>query len=199
MSERPRDWDKELANIDKAIARSGSAPPPPAPTGATGVPVSPPTRPVPSGSSVSRGGILLTWFWVVLSVALAAALLLWPYDKGCGLHLSFFFGAVGTTAIFALLGAFSAWAHHRGMAHALSLIVLIWAGVAAAREVLPRTGYAKESLTWLCPAEPAGPAAPSVSPAPTASPAPTVSPAPSASPAPQSQAPVSTPAPAPAH
>jgi len=41
------------------------------------------------------------------------------------------------------------------LAHVLSLIVLGWAGVAAAHEILPRTGYAKESRTWLCPAPPA--------------------------------------------
>ena len=39
----PRDWDKELANIDKAIARSGNAPPPVS----SGAPMPPPTRPVP--------------------------------------------------------------------------------------------------------------------------------------------------------
>ena len=177
MSERPRDWDKELANIDKVIARSGSTPPS-APTGMSGGPVSPPTRPVPSAPSVSRGGILLTWFWVVLSIALAAALLLWPYEKGCGLQLSFYLGAAGTTAVFALLGAFSAWAHRRGVAHTLSLIVLAWAGVAAAREILPRTGYAKESLTWLCTVSPAAPSAQTQAPsAQTQLPAPSPAPA----------------------
>jgi putative solute:sodium symporter small subunit len=165
MSERPRDWDKELADIDKAIARHGSAPAPP---GGPAAPVSPATRPVPGGGGpgVSRGGVVLTWFWVVLGVALAAALLLWPYDKSCGLQLSFYLGAAGTTAVFAVLGAVSAWTHRRALAHVLSLIVLGWAGVAAAHEILPRTGYAKESRTWLCPAPPATPPVQAPSPAP---------------------------------
>jgi hypothetical protein len=154
MSERPRDWDKELADIDRAIARQGSSPAPSAAPGA----VSPPTRPVPSGGATTRGHIVLTWFWVFLAVALAAALLLWPYDKTCGLQLTFFLGAAATTAIFALLGAISAWSHRRGLAHVLSMVVLAWAGVAAAGEILPRVGYAKETRTWLCASAPVVPA-----------------------------------------
>jgi hypothetical protein len=169
MSERPRDWDKELANIDKVIARQGSAPPP-APTGA---PVPTPARPSPGAPATRTGHVVLTWFWVCLAIALAAALLLWPYDKTCGVQLTFYLGAVGMTWVFALLGAFSAWMHRRAFAHILSLLVLAWAGVAAAREILPRTGYAKESRTWLCPSAPAAPAAsPAAKPTPVPSPAP---------------------------
>ncbi len=151
MSERPRDWDKEMADIDKAIAKQGTSPATPA---SSGGPAYPPARSVAEPQRTSRGGVALTWFWVVLGIALGSALLLWPYDKSCGLPLAFFFGASLTTAVFALLGAFSAWAHRRGFAHLLSLVVLVWAAVAAAREILPRTGYAKESLTWLCPSAP---------------------------------------------
>jgi hypothetical protein len=148
----PRDWDKELADIDKAIARQGSAP---APSPAPGA-VSTPTRQVPAGSGgTTRGHIVLTWFWVFLGVALAASLLLWPYDKTCGLQLTFFLGAAATTSVFALLGAISAWSHRRALAHVLSLLVLGWAGVAAAGEVLPRIGYARETRTWLCASAPA--------------------------------------------
>ncbi len=153
MSERPRNWDKELADIDKVIAREGSTP---APSGSS-VPATAGTRPGPAGPTVNRGGVALTWFWVFLGIALAAALLLWPYDKGCGLQLALFLGAAGTTAVFAVLGAFSSWSHRRAFAHVLSLLVLGWAAVAAVREILPRTGYAKQSLTWLCPSAPAAP------------------------------------------
>ena len=168
----PRDWDKELANIDKAIAKAGSAPPPDVgrrsgdATDAAGA--ERPHRPGP-GTSCSPGS------GCCLAIALAAALLLWPYDKTCGLQLTFFLGAVGTTAVFALLGAFSAWIHRRAFAHMLSLIVLALAGVAAAHEILPRTGYAKETRTWLCPS---APAAPATAPAATPSPAPAATPSP---------------------
>ena len=36
--------------------------------------------------------------------------------------------------------------------------MLLWAGVVGASEALPRSGYARESRPWLCPAEPAAPA-----------------------------------------
>ena len=161
MSERPRDWDKELANIDKVIDRQGSAPPA---TGGGGA-GSPPTRPAPAGTGTTKGHIVLTWFWVLLSLTLAAVLFLWPYDKGCGLKLGLFLGVAGTTVVFGLLGAFSSWTHRRGLAHVISLLVLAWAAVAAAREVLPRIGYARQSRTWLCSSTPPAPS-------PTSTPAP---------------------------
>jgi hypothetical protein len=156
MSDQPRDWDRELANIDKAIAKQG-----PAPAGAA--PSSPATAPRgPAGvSAPRRTSVALAWFWVLLAVALAAALPLWPYEKSCGLQLFFFLGAAGVTMLVGLLGALSSWAHRRGFAHLLALSVLTWAGIMAAREVMPRVGYAKQSRTWMCPS-----AGPAVTPAP---------------------------------
>jgi hypothetical protein len=146
MSDQSRDWDREMANIDKAIAKQG-----PTPAGAPRRPAagarSPAGVPAPGKRSVA-----LTWFWVLLAVALAAALPLWPYEKSCGLQLFFFLGATGVTVVVGLLGAISSWMHRRGFAHLLALSVLTWAGIMAAREVLPRIGYAKQSRTWMCPA-----------------------------------------------
>jgi hypothetical protein len=155
MSDQPRDWDRELANIDKAIAKQGTTPAGAAPT--PGIAARPPAGvPAPRRRSVA-----LAWFWVLLAVALAAALPLWPYQKSCGLQLFFFLGAAGVTMLVGLLGALSSWAHRRGFGHLLALSVLTWAGIMAAREVLPRSGYAKQSLTWMCPS-----AGPTVAPAP---------------------------------
>jgi hypothetical protein len=145
-----RDWDRELANIDKAIAKQGPAPTGAPPSGAS-APRGPAAMPAPRRRSVA-----LAWFWVVLAVALAAALPLWPYEKSCGLQLFFFLGAAGVTMLVGLLGAVSSWAHRRGFAHLLALSVLGWAGIMTLREVLPRVGYAKQSRTWMCPS--AGPA-----------------------------------------
>jgi hypothetical protein len=99
--------------------------------------------------------VALTWFWVVLAVALGVAVAIWPYERACGLQLFFYLGAIGVTALAGLLGALASWSHHRAIAHVLSLLVLVWAAVAAAREVLPRTGYAAASRLWLCVAPPA--------------------------------------------
>jgi hypothetical protein len=143
MTEQPRDWDKELANIDRAMAKQSGPAPPVVPAGPAALPS---TAPVPA----RRRSVALTWFWVVLGIALAVALPIWPYDKACGIRLIFFLGAIGITAIVGVLAALASWSHRRGLAHVLSLIIIGWAGVLAAREVLPRIGYAKQSSTWMC-------------------------------------------------
>jgi hypothetical protein len=150
-----RDWDRELANIDKAIAKQGPVPAAGGPSAAA-TPRSPAGVPAPRRRSVA-----LAWFWVLLAVALAAALPLWPYEKSCGLQLFFFLGAAGVTMLVGLLGALSSWAHRRGFAHLLALSVLAWAGIMTAREVLPRVGYTKQSRTWMCPSS--GPSVPPAS------------------------------------
>jgi hypothetical protein len=96
----------------------------------------------------------MTWFWVILALVLAAALPLWPYGKTCGLQLFFYLGAAALAFLAGATGAVNSWRTHRGLAHVLALVVIGFAGVMAAREVLPRTGYAAEAQTWLCPAAP---------------------------------------------
>jgi hypothetical protein len=151
MSEQPRDWDRELADIDRLVAKQGAAPT----GGPTPAPASPRGPMTPGPVPVRRRSVALTWFWVALAVALAAALVVWPYQKACGLQLFFFLGAAGVTVIVGGLGAINSWAHRRGFAHILSLLVIVWAGIAAAGEILPRVGYAKAAQTWTCAAIPA--------------------------------------------
>ena len=128
MSDQPRDWDRELADIDRLVAKQGGPP-----AGGT-TPVSPPRGAPPvAPAPARRHSVVLTWFWVVLAVALGAALVVWPYQKACGLQLFFFLGAAGVTIIVGALGALNSWAHRRGFAHVLSLLVMLWAAIAAAR------------------------------------------------------------------
>ncbi|MGN6391102.1 MAG: hypothetical protein ACTHM9_02490 [Gemmatimonadales bacterium] len=170
MSDQPRDWDRELADIDRVMAKQNTAPGTPAgPVPSPGTPRALPAGPHP----VRRRSVALTWFWVALALALGVALAIWPYQRACGLQLFFYLGAIGVTALAGLLGALASWSHRRAVAHVLSLIVMGWAAVAAAREVLPRIGYATEARTWMCvappPARPA-PAAPAPAPAPAVKP-----------------------------
>jgi hypothetical protein len=166
MTEQPRDWDKELADIDRVIEKQGAPPPgggPPAlpPAGAS----SPTTRVPPVVEpSVARGSVAMTWFWVALAVLLAVALPLWPYGKSCGLQLFFYLGAATLALLAGATGAVNSWRTRSGLAHVISLLVIVAAGIMGAREVLPRTGYAAQAETWLCPSVP--------EPAPTATPAP---------------------------
>jgi hypothetical protein len=148
MTEQPRNWDKELSDIDKVIARQ----PAPAPGPAAGKPATPP----------QRRFVALTWFWTGLAMILAVALPLWPNDKSCGLSLVFYLGAAGIALLMGVLGALASWSYRRGLAFVLSLVAILWAGVMATREILPRAGYAKHELHWTCPEEP-----PAAAPVPT--------------------------------
>ena len=149
MTEQPRNWDKELSDIDKVIARQ----PAPASAPAPGAGKAP--------SPAQRRFVALTWFWTGLAIILAVALPLWPNDKSCGLRLVFYLGAALIALLMGVLGALASWSHRRGLAFLLSLVATLWAGVMAAREIMPRVGYAKQELQWTCPEEPpaAAPAA----------------------------------------
>jgi hypothetical protein len=143
MTEQPRDWDKELSDIDRAIAKQ----PVPAPVSTPGAPTVPAFR---------RRFVALTWFWTTLAIILAVALVIWPYEKLCGIQLVFYLFAAALAILMGFLGALASWSYRRALAHVLSLVVIAWSAVMVAREVLPRTGYARETLSWTCPEEPAG-------------------------------------------
>ena len=172
--EPPRDWDKELAAIDKLIATgAGGAPASPAPVGKRADQPQPArgggqVTPAPGG----RRAALLTWFRVALGVLLAVALFQWPYQRSCGLPLfGYLFGVAALLAV-SLSGLVSAWRARSALAHSVSLGLLLLGAGLGAREVLPRTGYAKSEAAWMCEA---GPAQRSQRPAPSQ----TVPPAPS--------------------
>jgi hypothetical protein len=142
MTEPPRDWNRELADIDRVIEKG------PGPAG------TPALLPAPGSPPVAKGSVARTWFWVVLALLLAVALPIWPYGKACGLQFFFFLGAATLALLAGVAGALSSWATRRGLAHLLALFVVVWAGAMVASEVLPRVGYAAHSKTWLCPATP---------------------------------------------
>ncbi|HEU5042081.1 MAG TPA: hypothetical protein VFT84_14730 [Gemmatimonadales bacterium] len=192
MTDQPRDWDKELADIDRMMAKTGGA------AGQGGGGAVAPRAAVPAPGTVRaapaarRGSVAITWLWVMLAVGLAVALPLWPYQRTCGLQAAFFLGAIGVTLLVGGLAALSSWANQRGLAHVVSLAVIAWAATMAAREILPRVGYAREARTWTCASAPA--AQPVPAPTQQAAPAPTGQTAP----APAGQAPAPTgPEPAP--
>jgi hypothetical protein len=154
-ADQPRDWDRELAAIDKVLEQQRSGAPPPPTALPPGSVVRPPVAtPAPA---VGRRSVARTWFWTVLALALGIGLAVWPYPKACGLQLFFYLGAVAVTVVAGVVGALASWSHHRGVAHLICLLVLLWAGVVGASEALPRGGYARETRLWLCPAEPAAP------------------------------------------
>jgi hypothetical protein len=149
MSDQPRDWDKELADIDKVIAKmpaQGSAPASSAPAA---LPAGRSAAPIASGGKLA---VFTTWLRVGLGIALAVGITQWPYASACGLNLMVYLGAIGVVIIAGLWSSVSSWRRRMGLAHTLSLLVLLWGLVLGAREVLPRSGYAKHTRTWSCPA-----------------------------------------------
>jgi hypothetical protein len=150
MSPEQRDWDKELAEIDKVIARSPQAGLPPAPASAP-VPAAQ-GQSLPAAAPVrSRKATAATWFQVILGGLLAIGMTQWPYAHGCGIKLFLYMGAAALVVVAGVWGAVSSWRRHMGLAHTLALVVTLWGLVLVAREVLPRIGYAAEASTWMCP------------------------------------------------
>jgi hypothetical protein len=131
-----RDWDKELAAIDRAIERA---------------PLSPSATPRPDVSlAPARGSAGRVWGRLALVVALGAALPFWPYARGCGVGLVLYLGAVAVLLAASTWAATHAWRHRRPAAHVLALAAIAWGSALAAREVLPRIGYARVPATWAC-------------------------------------------------
>lgn len=100
-------------------------------------------------------------FWVfprlVPVLALSAGILFWPYDARCGLDLAGYLGAVAAVALGGAWLAAATWRCRMPVVHTLAMLIVAWGLVMAAREALPRVGYAKpdaERATWTCRAAP---------------------------------------------
>jgi small-conductance mechanosensitive channel len=150
MSDQPRDWDRELADIDKAIAKMPTPPGPPA--GVARSAATPAASPAtgPAGMAVRRRDRAATWLWIVLGLALGVALPLWPYAAACGTGLFGYLAVIAMLIISAVLALRTSWRARQGRANALAVVLLVWGLCLAAMAVLPRIGYARASATWMC-------------------------------------------------
>jgi len=164
-----RDWDKELAKIDKQLAsisddalagkpaaQGAGAAGAKAPAGKALGPARAPVAALPSGEPrverETRGWQV--YLRLLLSVAAGIALLIWPYDTRCGTGL---IGYLGATAIVTASGIWSGvwtWRHRAPRAHTVSLLLILWGMVLGSIQVLPRIGYGKPDpqhpATWAC-------------------------------------------------
>lgn len=156
-----KNWDKELAKVDKQLASLsdeallGTATPAPI-TGARDagrVPAkSAPAASAPVASKATSG------FWVyarlALVVVVAAAMPIWPYPAKCGVGLAGYLAAVGVVIAGGVWSSIWTWRHRAPRAHTVSLLVLSWGLVLGGMEVLPRIGYAipnaAHPATWFC-------------------------------------------------
>ncbi|HET9293954.1 MAG TPA: hypothetical protein VFO06_06635 [Gemmatimonadales bacterium] len=147
MTEKPRDWDREMAEIDKVIAKGGGVGPAPVPA-----PRAAGAAPAPGGTglAVSRKQALTTWIRALLGILLVGGILQWPYAHRCGLGLVLYLGASGTVVVAGLWTMIVSWRRRQGWAHTAGLLTLLAGLGLVAMAVLPRLGYARVTLPWLC-------------------------------------------------
>lgn len=150
----PRDWDKEMADIDKLMASDKAPAPNGLPSGgavARSGSASPASSPSRSGGLASRPRDAFgVWLKVLLGALGGAALFYWPYGKSCGPMLyAYLVGvlAVSAAGIWSMRGA---WTHRRGWALVIGMLVFLLGCGLAAAEILPRVGYAAVAHSWTC-------------------------------------------------
>ena len=140
----PRDWDKDLAAVDKAIESWKATTPGTSPSSTKAAPV------VVAGAE-PRKGAMATWLRVLLVLAFAIAVPFWPYPRECGINLFLYLGVTTLLVVAGLWGAANSWNRRLGTAHVLSLLTVVWGLALVAAEVLPRVGYAAHQSRWMCP------------------------------------------------
>jgi hypothetical protein len=144
VSDQPRDWDKELAAIDKVMAKGGGAPSSvPAQRGGGGAVAAP-------GRALSRRTTLTTWVRAALGILVAVAVLQWPYAHRCGLGLILYLGSAATVAVAGAWTMIVSWNRRQGWAHLVGLGVFLGGLGLVATVLLPRLGYTATLLPWLC-------------------------------------------------
>jgi len=155
--DKERDWDREMAEVDRLLKKLPDAEPTlgrgAAPTLKKTPAVSPGGAPgaAPAGRAGGRGVARIgTWTRVVLGLLLGIGMTQWPYTHGCGPRLIFYLVGVGAVLAAGVWSGISSWKGRLGAAHLLAQGLIIWGLVLAAREVLPRIGYARQQATFFC-------------------------------------------------
>jgi hypothetical protein len=177
MAPADRDWEKELAKIDKQLASlPDEALMPAAPEKQT--------KSASSGARSGRGAApaasaeprQTTSFGVfarlTLALAVGIAMAFWPYPSRCGFGLIGYLAAVGVMTAGGVWASIWTWRHRASRAHLVSLAITVWGVLLGSQEILPRIGYAyptdKHPGAWSCSAVPTRPSTtPSPAPTPT--------------------------------
>jgi len=151
---KDRDWDREMREVDKLLAKLPDADPTLG-HGAPTVPrayAAPGAHATPSGEGrAAAGARLTTWIRVGLGLMLGVGMLVWPYSHVCGVKLIFYMIGASTVIVAGVWSGISSWKRRMGLAHLVSLGLVLWGLVLAAAVVLPRAGYANQTAVWFCP------------------------------------------------
>jgi len=156
--EKDRDWDKEMAEVDRllkklpladpTLGRSGGGDPTAKRSAVSAGGGTPTSRAV----AAAGGGRLGAWVKVGLGVLIGIGIApgVWPYTHGCGLRLIFYLLGVSTVIATGVWASVASWRRRMGFAHTVSQILIIWGVLLMTREVVPRVG-ANAAALWLCP------------------------------------------------
>ena len=143
-----KDWDRELAKIDKQLESVSDEQLFPKSAAKT----TPERQEI--AEKQSRTSTLGVMMRLLLSVALGIGMIFWPYQARCGFGLLAYLFAVAVLIGAGGWSAVWAWRHRAGKAHVLSLLIVVWGTILGAQEILPRLGYAKPTLdhpsVWQC-------------------------------------------------
>jgi hypothetical protein len=146
--EKDRDWDQEMREVNRLLAKLPEADP--SLVGGSVPTLRKPVAPASSPAGPTGGEWLGAWARVTLGLLIGAGMTQWPNAHECGLNLLFY--GVGVAAVMAagLWSSVASWKRRLAVAHVLSQLLIIWALLLAARELLPRIGYASTQREWLC-------------------------------------------------
>jgi hypothetical protein len=147
----PRDWDKEMAEIDKIIAKQPVGASQGAVTKAGGA--APVQRQAPESAPVvtSRRAVLTTWVSVLLGVMVAAGVVFaWPYAHTCGIPLYGYLAAAAGVMLVGLWAAVLSWKRRIALAHLTALLVTLTGAVILGKAVLDRSSYPGRPAAWSC-------------------------------------------------
>jgi hypothetical protein len=144
-----KNWEKELARIDKQLESMADEALLPSSAAAT------PEAKAEVKAQQKRTRTLGVLARLTLAVLAGVGVLFWPYDARCGLGLAAYLLAVGIVVGSGVWSAIWSWRHRSPRAHVLSLLLVLWGLTLGAVEILPRAGYARPEpgrpTTWLCP------------------------------------------------
>jgi len=161
-TEKERDWDKEMAEVDRLLKKLPYAEPTLGRAGGGGGGGEPTVKKPAVSVSPGAGAMspprptarewLATWVKVGLGVLVGIGVTpgVWPYSHGCGLRLIFYLVGVTTVIAAGLWASISSWRRRLGFAHVVSQVLIVWGTLLLTREVLPRLG-ADAAAQWLCP------------------------------------------------
>jgi len=152
-----KNWDTELKKIDRML--EGASDEALLPTKNAKTPQAR-AEAVAVQKNTSTLGVMAR---LVLATALGVGMLFWPYPMQCGVGLAGYLAATGVLVAAGVWSSIWTWRHRSSRGHILSLLLILWGGLLAAIEILPRAGYSKADPSrpgWSCPAPTPAPTTP---------------------------------------